>query len=141
MGRALDRVRTGFEPEMRLAKLQLDISASPESGDIHCDERFGTIVTGLIFATLSWLQGYESPRIEVRVDNPSAQIVRLQMVQRVAPAPAYVNASTSAGTLTETIAFACARAFAATQGGSLEIGPVGQRGALIQLVFSRSQPA
>ena len=69
-------------------------------------------MTGLIFATLSWLQGCESPRIEVRVDNPSAQVVRLQLVQRVAAAPAYVNASTSP---------AAAR-FAASQGGS-SIGP------------------
>ena len=141
LGRALDRVRTGFEPEIRLAKLQLDISASAECGDIQCDERFGAILTGLIFATLSWLQGYGSPRIEVRVDNPSGQVVRLQLVQRVAVAPPYVNASTSAGTLTEAMALACARAFAAAQGGSLEIGPVGQRGALIQLVFGKSQPA
>ncbi len=141
LGRALDRVRTGFEPEIRLAKLQLDMSASAECGDIQCDERFGAVVTGLIFATLSWLQGCESPRIEVRVDNPSAQTVRLQLVQRVAAAPAYVNASTSASTLTETMALACARAFAAAHGGSLETGPVGQRGALIQLVFNKSQPA
>jgi hypothetical protein len=77
----------------------------------------------------------------VRLDNPSAQTVRLQLVQRAAAAPPYVNASTSASTLTETMALACARAFAAARGGSLETGPVGQRGALIQLVFNKSQPA
>jgi hypothetical protein len=133
VSRALDRVRSGFEPEMRLAKLQLELNASPDCGDLQCDERFGTIVTGLIFATLSWLQGCEAPRIEVRVDSPSAHVLRLQMVQRL------VSATTAApaGPVTETFAFAAARAFAASQGGSLEIGPVGQRGALIQMVIAR----
>jgi hypothetical protein len=141
LGRALDRVRNGFEPEMRLAKLQLDLGAAADCGDAFCDERFSAIVSGLIFANLSWLQGCESPRIEVRVDSPSPQTLRMQMVQRLAPAPPSVHASSPAGTVTETIAFSCARAFAAGQNGSFEIGPVGQRGALIQLVFSRSQPA
>ena len=41
VGRALDRVRNGFEPEMRLAKLQLEMSTAPGAADISCDERFG----------------------------------------------------------------------------------------------------
>ena len=48
LGRALDRVRNGFEPEIRLAKLQLDMSTVRRRGDIQCDERFSAIVTGLI---------------------------------------------------------------------------------------------
>jgi hypothetical protein len=136
VGRALDRVGSGFEPEMRLAKLRLDMSTAPDAVDINCDERFGTIVTGLILATLSWLRGCESPRIEVRVDALSPQSLRLQMVQRLAPAPSYVNAAAQASDLTETIALECARAFAASQAGTVDIAPVGQRGALIQLVFT-----
>jgi hypothetical protein len=135
VGRALDRVRAGFEPEMRLAKLQLEVNAGFECGDLPCDERFGTVVTGLVFATLSWLNGYESPRIEVRIDSPSAQTIRMQVVQRAAPAPPVQHSPT------EAVAFACARAFAASQGGSLDVGPVGQRGALIQLAFSKSPHA
>ena len=136
VGRTLDRIRTGFEPEMRLAKLHLEMTTAPDAADVSCDERFGTIVTGLILATLSWLRGSESPRIEVRVDAPSSQSLRLQMVQRVAVAPSHVAAAAPAADLTETIAFACARAFAAIQAGTLDIGPLGQRGSLIQLVVT-----
>lgn len=141
VSRALDRVRSGFEPEMRLAKLQLDVTATSDTGDLPCDERLSTIVTGLTFATLSWLHGCDSPRIEVRVDSPSAQMLRMQMVQRIAPPPAYAYSAAPAGSLTETIALACARAFAASHDGSFEIGPVGQRGAVMQLAFSRSAHA
>jgi hypothetical protein len=136
VGRALDRVRNGFEPEMRLAKLQLEISVAPDAADVSCDERFGTIATGLILATLSWLHGCESPRIEIRADAPSPLTLRLQIVQRLAPAPPHANTIGQAGDLTETVAFACARGFAASEGGTLDIGPVGPRGALIQLVFT-----
>jgi hypothetical protein len=61
----------------------------------------------------------------------------MQVVQRLAPVPAHANTAAPASTLTETFAFACARAFAASQGGSFDIGPVGQRGALMQMVCSR----
>jgi hypothetical protein len=135
VGRALDRVRSGFEPETRLAKLQLDITSAPECSDLPCDERFSTIVTGLVFATLSWMQGCDSPRIEVRVDAPAAQTLRVQMVQRVQPAPHH---AAPAGSLTEVMALTSARAFAASLAGNFEIGPVGQRGALVQMVFHRS---
>ena len=138
VGRALDRVRSGFEPEMRLAKLQLDMTSAPECSDLPCDERFSTIVTGLVFATLSWMQGCDSPRIEVRVDAPSAQTLRVQMVQRVAAAPHH---AAPAGSLTEAIALTSARAFAASLAGNFEIGPVGQRGALVQMAFNRSVAA
>lgn len=138
VGRALDRVRSGFEPEMRLAKLQLDITSAPECSDLPCDERFSTVVTGLVFATLSWMQGCDSPRVEIRVDSPSAQTLRVQMVQRVAPAP---HSAAPAGSLTEAIALTSARAFAASLAGNVEIGPVGQRGALIQMAFNRSAAA
>jgi hypothetical protein len=138
VGRALDRVRSGFEPETRLAKLQLDITSAPECSDLPCDERFSTIVTGLVFATLSWMQGCDSPRIEVRVDAPAAQTLRVQMVQRVAPAPHH---AAPAGSLTEAMALSSARAFAVSLGGNFEIGPVGQRGALVQMAFNRSAAA
>jgi hypothetical protein len=138
VGRALDRVRSGFEPETRLAKLQLDITSAPECSDLPCDERFSTIVTGLVFATLSWMQGCDSPRIEVRVDAPAAQTLRVQMVQRVAPAPHH---AAPAGSLTEAMALTSARAFAVSLGGNFEIGPVGQRGALVQMAFNRSAAA
>jgi hypothetical protein len=136
VGRALDRVRSGFEPEIRLAKLQLEITSAPECSDLPCDERFSTIVTGLVFATLAWMQGCDSPRIEVRVDSPSAQTLRLQMVQRVAPVPPAAH-DAAAGSLTEAIALTSARAFAASLAGNFEIAPVGQRGALVQMTFNR----
>jgi hypothetical protein len=140
VGRALDRVRSGFEPEIRLAKLQLDITSAPECSDLPCDERFSTIVTGLVFATLSWMQGCDAPRIEIRVDGPSVQTLRLQMVQRVAPAPPAGHGAAAAG-LTEAIALTSARAFAASLDGNFEVDPVGQRGALIQMAFNRSAAA
>jgi hypothetical protein len=139
VSRTLDRIRSGFEPEVRLAKLQLELTAAPECGDLQCEERFGIIVTGLIFAMLSWLHGCESPRIEVRIDSPAPHALRMQMIQRLAPPPAHANTPGQASALSETLAFTSARAYAASQGGSFEIGPVGQRGALIQTVFNRPQ--
>jgi hypothetical protein len=141
VGRALDRMRSGFEPEMRLAKLQLDITLAPECGELPCDERFSTIVTGLVFATLSWMQGCDSPRIEIRVDGPTPQTLRVQMVQRVVPVSPPAHTAPLAGGLTEAIALTSARAFAASLAGHVEIGPVGQRGALIQMAFNRSAAA
>ena len=141
VGRALDRVRSGFEPEVRLSKLELDITAAPECGDLPCDERFSTIITGLVFATLSWMQGCDAPRIEIRIDSPSPQTLRIQMVQRIVPAPPAAHSAAPAGSLTEGIALTSARAFAASLAGHLEIGPVGQRGALIQMAFNRSAAA
>jgi hypothetical protein len=141
VSRTLDRIRSGFEPEVRLAKLQLELTAAPECGDLQCEERFGIIITGLIFATLSWLPGCESPRIEVRIDTPAPHALRLQLIQRLAPAPAHANTPGQTSPLTETLAFASARTYATSQGGSFEIGPVGQRGALIQMVFNRPQYA
>ena len=72
--------------------------------DLPCDERFGIVMTGLIFATLSWLHGPESPRIDVRVDSPSPQTLRAQIVQRLVPA--HANASDYVSSLAETFAFA-----------------------------------
>ena len=141
VGRALDRVRSGFEPEMRLAKLQLDITATPECVDLPCDERFSTIVSGLVFAAVSWMQDGDTPRIEIRVDGLSAQMLRMQMVQRVASAPAAAHTSGPTGNLTETIALTSARAFAASLAGNFEVGPAGPRGTLIQMTFNRSAPA
>ena len=83
------------------------------------------------------MHGCDSPRIEIRVDGPSAQTLRLQMVQRVAPAPAAGHPA-AAASLTEAIALTSARAFAASLEGNFEVGPVGPRGALIQMAFNRS---
>ncbi len=87
------------------------------------------------------MQDCDSPRIEIRVDGLSVQTLRMQMVQRVAPAPAAAQTAGFTGSLTETIALTSARAFAASLAGNVEIGSAGQRGALIQLVFNRSPPA
>ena len=99
------------------------------------------IVAGLVFANLSWMQGCDSPRIEIRVDSPSAQTLRMQMVQRVAPAPSATPNHNAGGGLTEAIALSSARAFAAGLAGSVEMGPAGPRGAVIHLTFNRQPPA
>ena len=137
--RALDRVRAGFEPEARLARLQLDFSTSPDVGDAQCDDQFGTVVSGLLFAALAWMEGSDASRVEVRVDAPSGQMLRLQIVQRAALPPAHAaNDGEGPGqNLTETMAFSAARVFSAARGGSVSVSPTGGRGAAIQLVFHR----
>ena len=141
--RAVDRVRAGFEPEARLARLQLDFSTTPDVADAHCDEQFGTVVSGLLFATLAWMEGSDASRVDIRVDAPSPQLLRVQIVQRAALPPSHgVESSDAAGqNLTESLAFSAARAFSAERGGSVGVSSTGGRGAAIQLVFHRSPQA
>jgi hypothetical protein len=141
--RALDRVRAAFEPEARLARLQLDFSTTPDVADAQCDEQFGTVVSGLLFATLAWMEGSDASRVDVRVDAPSPQVLRLQIVQRAAPPPLQPAARfEGAGQqLTESMAFSAARAFTAARGGSVEVSALGGRGAVVQLVFHRTLQA
>jgi hypothetical protein len=136
VGRALDRVRLGFEPEMRLAKLQLEFGVAAEASDVQCDEDLCTVTTGLVLASLSWLHGWETPRIEVRADAPASTLLRLQIVQRLVPPPAVAGAASV--DLTETIAFAAADRFASARSGSVEVGAAGTRGTLVQLVITKS---
>ena len=137
--RALDRVRAGFEPEARLARLQLDFSTSPDVVDAQCDEQFGTVVSGLLFAALAWMEGSDASRVDVRVDAPSAEMLRLLIVQRAALPPAHAGGDSegSGQNLIETMAFSAARVFSAARGGSVSVSPTGGRGAAIQLVFHR----
>ncbi len=138
LARLIDRVRTGFEAEMRLTKLQLEFLVAPEAAEASCDEPFTTIVTGFIFSTLGWMKGCEWPRIEVRVDVPSTHTLRLQVVQRAAPPPANAGSEgDSAQDLVERMAFQAARLFAAERAGSVDVTSAGPRGALMRLVFNK----
>jgi ParB-like chromosome segregation protein Spo0J len=141
--RALDRVRAGFEPEARLARLQLDFTSTPDVAEAQCDEHFGTVVSGLLFATLGWMEGSDAARIDIRVDAPSPQSLRTQIVQRAAPPPPHATEGSDgpATHLTESIAFSAARGFSAARNGSVSVSPAGPRGAVIQLVFNRGPQA
>jgi hypothetical protein len=138
VSRVIDRVRTGFEPEIRLAKLHLELTATSDAADLHCDEQLAAVVSGLIFTTVGWLQQCESPRIAVRVDAP-AQTLRVQVVQRLAPPPdaRAMDDAVSSQDLTPGVALAAARMLAHAHKGSLEIGAAGPRGTVIQLVLER----
>jgi ParB-like chromosome segregation protein Spo0J len=140
--RALDRMRAGFEPEARLTRLHLDVSSAPDVADAACDEQFKPVVSGLVLATLAWMEGCDALRVDVRVDAPSPQVLRTQIVQRAAlPPPDAVDGRDSAERLTESMALAAARAFSSARNGSFSVSPAGARGALIQLVFHRTPQA
>jgi hypothetical protein len=140
VSRVIDRMRTGFEPEVRLAKLHLELGATPDAADLQCDEQLAAVVSGLIFTTVAWLQQCESPRIVVRADAPSPLNLRVQIVQRQAPPPSRpreLDEAASSQDMTPGLALASARAFAAAHGGSLEVGGAGTRGTVIQLILER----
>jgi hypothetical protein len=110
----------------------------PLPASFSFDENLGSAMAGLIFATLTWLQGTEAPRIEVRADAPTPRTLKLQVVQRLAPVPEeavrYFLAAGAArpGDLTTTLGLLTARTFAESYRGRLDFIDIGRRGSVIQ---------
>ena len=98
IGSIFDRVSAGFEAEARLTKLQLECSVTPSAAGFALDERLGVLaVTGCVFATLSWLEDCEEPRVEVRADSPNPRTLKIEVVQRMKPVSADVTRRLRAG--------------------------------------------
>ncbi|PYP34229.1 MAG: hypothetical protein DMD46_17025 [Gemmatimonadetes bacterium] len=74
IGAILDGVKAGFESESRLSGLQVETIVSANAASIvFDDDACGAAVIGAVLTTLSWLEGIEEPRIEIRADVPRAR--------------------------------------------------------------------
>lgn len=138
----LDRVEAGFDAEARLTRLRLDCSVEPGAASLAFDEDLAAIaVTGCVFATLSWLEGQEEPRVEVRVDAPNPPTLRAEVVQRMAPVPPEVArclrepAFLRTRDLTSTLGLLAAKSIAEHHGGAVQFAAIGGRGSVIQGTF------
>ena len=143
IGSIVDRVKTGFGPERRLTRLQLDCSVSPAAAGVAFDEDpAATAITGCVFATLAWLEGVEEPRVEVRVDSPNPRTLKIEIVQRsmtVSVEPArYLRdaAQVPSSELTVALGLLSAKYLAVQHGGNVEFTPIGGGGSIIQILLS-----
>ena len=140
----LDRVKAGFEAEARLTSLQLDCAVAPNAAGLTFDEDLGVIaVTGSVFATLSWLEGCEEPRVEVRAGAPNPRTLNIEVVQRTTPIsadmvrylrePGFVRS----GNLMAALGLLAVKSLAVQHGGTSEFIPIGGRGSVIHSTFCR----
>ena len=146
----VDRVRSGFDAECRLTGLQLDCSVSASAASAAFDEELGaTAIASATFATLAWLDGVETPRVEVRVDSPGAsgapgsKMWKIEVVQRAVAIPGdaakYLRESGSIPTsdLTVALGLLSARTIAAQYGGAVELTPIAGGGSIVQTTLSK----
>jgi hypothetical protein len=140
----LERVRPGFEAEARLTRLHLEVTACPDVAGVTFDENLGSALTGLLFASLVWLQGVDEPRVEVRADGPGPRSLRFQVVQRLAPAPDAVMRQlrgprgSRLPDLITTMGLLVARTVAEHYRGSIEATSAGQRGCVLQALLRKT---
>lgn len=145
----LDRVKSGLEAESRLTRLQLETSVAPNAGSMTLDEDVGSVVvTGCIFATLSWMSGagsMDEPRIEVRADAPNSRTLRVEVVQRTTPVPAEMSrylrepGFIPSGDVMTTVGLLAAKSLTARHGGGAEFTVISDRGSVIRCTFSKPQ--
>jgi ParB-like chromosome segregation protein Spo0J len=158
IGAVLDRVRAGLEAEARLTRLQLETSVAPNAAGLTLDEDLGSVVvTGCIFATLSWMDGVDEPHVEVRADAPNPRTLRVEIVQRMTPVPAelarYLREPgfIPSSDMMTTMGLLAAKSLTVRHGGTAEFGvisaksgwepaAVGNRGSVIRCTFCKSQP-
>ena len=140
----LDRIKTGFDAEARLTRLHLDCSATPAAAALVVDEELGAIaVTGCVFATLSWLEGHDEPRVEVRVDAPNPRTLRTEVVQRMTPVQPELARGlrepefSGLRDVTSALGLTAARLIAEQFGGAVELTAITGRGSVIQGTFCR----
>jgi len=145
MATIVDRVRVGFEAESRLTGLQLDCAVSASAAAITFDEEVGTVaIASAVFATLAWMDGVDTPRVEIRVDAPNPRTVKIEVVQRSSALPAdagrYLREPAAPPTSDFTVALALlsAKSVTALYAGSVELSPIAGTGSLIQSTFSKS---
>ena len=108
------------------------------------DEELGvTALTGCVFATLAWLEGVDDPRVEIRVDTPSARTLKAEVVQRMAPVPAdavrYLRDADSVppSDLAVALGLGAGHRIAALNGGAIEVTPIAGGGSIIQTTLSK----
>ena len=141
----LDCVKAGFEAEARLTSLQLECAVAPNAAGFAFDEDLGVAaVTGSVFATLSWLEACEEPRVEVRAAAPNPRTLNIEVAQRTASIPPelarYLRepGSVRPGDLTAALGLAAVKSLAEQHGGTSELIAIGGRGSVIRSTFCRS---
>ena len=132
LGSTMERVKSGFEAQARLAGLHLEYCVAPAAAVVALDEDLGVLaLTGCLFATLAWLEGGEDVRAEVRADVPNPRTLRVEVVQRTAPVPEGNR------DLMVALGLSTAQAVAARYDGAVELTAIGGRGSIIRLTFCR----
>ena len=120
--------------------------AVPNAAGVPFDEDLGVVaVAGCVFLTLSWLDGTEEPRVEVRADAPNPRTLRLEVVQRmmpIAPPPETLRSLREPGLARSDDGMAAmglltVKSIALQRGGTAELMGIGDRGSLIQSTFCR----
>jgi hypothetical protein len=140
LGAIVQRATSSLEPEARISNLALDVKIGPSAAMIEVDEHVGTAISGLILATLSWLDGCDDKRIEVRADEPHHGTVNLQVVQRLSAPPVEAALYFQPGGVFHPHAIAAigiktAQIVAAQNGGTLQFSAIGRYGSVVQGVF------
>jgi ParB-like nuclease family protein len=144
LGAILDRVKAGFEAEARLISLRIECSAAPTAAAASLDEELGvTLVSAGVLASLAWLEGVDEPRVDVRALAPNQRTVRIEIVQRLVPAPADVEEwfrdpdFVPPGDQMTPLAVHAVKTLARQLGGVAEFTPISGRGTIIQATFAR----
>jgi ParB/Sulfiredoxin domain len=138
------RVCAGFQPQARITGLQIDTNVTPTalSWTLY-EEPAAVALTGCLFATLSWLEGVEAPRVEIRAEANHTRALQIEVSQRLASVPQdmerYLRDSSPADRAVDAIAsraLQSARSIAALQGGSVEL-VLGNRQSTIRMTVTR----
>jgi len=142
IGAILDGVKAGFESESRLSGLQVETIVSANAASIvFDDDACGAAVIGAVLTTLSWLEGIEEPRIEIRADVPRARTLRIEVVQRMTTVPAeaaryFLEAgSIRSANLTIALGVLAVKTLTAQHGGAAEFAAIKGRGSIIRSTF------
>jgi hypothetical protein len=140
----LEHVKTGFEAEAKLTRLQLECTVAPNAASYTFDENLGVVaVTGCVLATLSLLEECVEPHVEVRAATPNSRALSIDVVQRTMPIPAEVARTlrepgfARSSDLMASLGLLTAKSVAVQHGGSSEFIPIAGRGSVIQSIFCR----
>jgi hypothetical protein len=140
----LEHVKTGFEAEAKLTRLQLECTVASSAAPLTFDESLGVVlVTGCVLATLSLLDESVEPHVEVRAATPNERALSIEVAQRTTPIPAdFARAFREPGfsrssDLMASLGLLTARSVALQLGGTSEFIAIAGRGSVIQNTFSR----
>ena len=143
----LEHVKTGFEAEAKLTRLQLECTVAPNAASYTFDENLGVVaVTGCVLATLSLLEECLEPHVEVRAATPNSRALSIDVVQRTTPIPSEVARTlrepgfARSSDLMASLGLLTAKSVAVQHGGSSEFIPIAGRGSVIQSIFCRPNP-
>jgi len=125
----ISRVCAGFQPQARITGLQIETSVAPAALSWTLYEEPAVVaLTGCVFATLSWLEGIEAPRLEIRAEANHTRALQIEITQRLATVPhdmeRYLRDSSPADRASDAMAaraLQSARSIAALQDGSVEL--------------------